>query len=117
LFCGGEDVGKAVESAKTSETDVAEKKGGRSRALKPSECKKLMRTELAKQFPEILKGFVDEAKSGSCGHLKLINQLLETPPEMARKKGVTQRMLDELSGKKSEWSRMRGPKGKFAAKP
>jgi hypothetical protein len=44
--------------------------------LKPSGCRAYMRRRLAKAFPAIVSGFVEEAKKGSCIHVKLATQLL-----------------------------------------
>ena len=66
--------------------------------LKPSQCRNFMRQKLAAAFPGIVEGFVEEAKTGSCAHVKLASELLEkTGPKRApRRKGSAERMLEEL---------------------
>ena len=66
--------------------------------LKPSECRGFMRKRLAEVFPEIVHGFVKEAKAGSCAHVKLANELLEktaVKTAVRRGKGSAERMLEE----------------------
>lgn len=46
--------------------------------LRPGQCRAHMREVLAAEFREIVKGFVEGAKSGSCQHVKLATELLET---------------------------------------
>ncbi|MES2391321.1 MAG: hypothetical protein V4555_06760 [Acidobacteriota bacterium] len=55
-----------------------------------------MRRALAEEFEDIVKGFVAEAKRGSAAHVRLANELLETP--VKRKKtteGTAARLLRE----------------------
>ncbi len=46
--------------------------------LRPGQCRAHMRKVLAKEFRGIVAGFVEGAKSGSCQHVKLATELLET---------------------------------------
>ncbi len=65
-------------------TEVAAK----GKYLRPNECRSLMRKTLAREFQEIVDGFVAAAKKGSCPHVKLATELLKpirTGP--SRKKG------------------------------
>lgn len=56
-----------------------------------------MQKELAKVFPAILDGFVNEARNGGCAHMKLAVELLESvKPEPRKTKGSAQRLLEEL---------------------
>ena len=65
--------------------------------LKPNQCRAYMRRELAREFRGIVKGFVAGAKRGSCQHVKLAAELLETPKRAPRRgKGSAQKMVDEL---------------------
>lgn len=80
-------------SPPTEEGTAVEKK----KALTPSQCHGHMRRTLAKEFAEIVDGFVKAAKKGSCPHVKLATELLK--PERrptAVKKGPVARLLEEL---------------------
>jgi hypothetical protein len=56
-----------------------------------------MQKSLANAFPEIVDGFIKEARSGGCAHMKLAVELLEpVRPEPRRAKGSAQRLLEEL---------------------
>lgn len=46
--------------------------------LKPAQCRAFMRRHLATAFPRIVEGFVNQAETGSCMHVKLASELLET---------------------------------------
>lgn len=66
------------------------------RPLKPSQCRTYMRRTLAAQFPYILRGLVQGARKGSCQHVKLATELLQsTQPREAKKRGTVERLLDE----------------------
>jgi len=71
--------------------------------MKPSACRRYMRKELATHFEAIVEGFVTGAKAGNCGHVKLATEFLEEKVvvKKSRKKGVAERLLEELSGKKA----------------
>lgn len=89
---------------------------GQKRALKPSACKRLIRKRLAESFEEIVDGFVKEAKKGSCPHVKLTNELLETARKRpSRKKGPGEKMLEQWTGggNKAKPKRAQGKDGKF----
>lgn len=45
--------------------------------LRPSQCRAHMRKVLAEEFRGIVHGFVEEAKRGSCQHVKLATELLD----------------------------------------
>ena len=67
------------------------------RIMQPGGCRSYMRRELAREFEEIVKGFVDAAKRGSCMHVKLATELLKpTRKGTTRRKGTAQRLLEEL---------------------
>jgi hypothetical protein len=69
--------------ARVEETETAEAHGTQpaKRALSPSRCRTHLRRELGRQFEQIVQGFVEQAKTGSCQHLKLATELLEIEPE------------------------------------
>ncbi len=46
--------------------------------LKPAQCRGFMRKHLAEAFPKIVEGFVNQAETGSCMHVKLASELLES---------------------------------------
>lgn len=56
-----------------------------------------MRKRIAEEFPEIVRGFLDGAKTGSCTHVKLATELLGEP-EASRtpRKGSAMRLLEKL---------------------
>ncbi len=67
--------------------------------LRPSQCRAFMRRKLAAAFPCIVQGFVREAASGSCAHVKLASELLEPAPrKLAARKGSAQKLLEKLGG-------------------
>jgi hypothetical protein len=109
--------------ATTQQTLSTEMEGDQrpKRALRPAQCRTYLRRELSNEFEAILKGFVEQAKTGSCQHLKLTTELLEIEPgkkgnkEPRRKRGpgpVTALLLkmqkaeaDGDNGKSDEVSR------------
>ena len=46
--------------------------------LRPAQCRAFMRKHLAGAFPKIVEGFVNQAETGSCMHVKLASELLES---------------------------------------
>ena len=77
--------------------------GGKAKYMRPSECRSHMRKTLAKEFDEIVKGFVAAAKKGSCPHLKLATELLKpirTGP--SRKKGTATKYWEMLQREERE---------------
>ena len=76
-------------------------KAKRKKVLKPAECKKHIQERLAQNFEAIVEGFVEEAKKGSCPHVKLANELLQGAAP--RKKGPAELMLER-------WTREKKPK-------
>jgi hypothetical protein len=74
------------------------------RLMAPAGCRAYMRKTLVKEFPAIVKGFVDAAKTGSCPHVKLVTELMrpvrqETPRQ---KKGPAARFLERLDREEAE---------------
>ena len=71
--------------------------------LRPNECRSLMRKTLAREFQEIVDGFVAAAKKGSCPHVKLATELLKpirTGP--SRKKGSATKYWEMLQREERE---------------
>ncbi len=65
--------------------------------MQPAGCRTYMRKRLATEFPEIVDGFVEEAKKGSCNHVKQAMEMLKpTRKGTPRRKGPMQRLLEEL---------------------
>jgi len=77
------------------------------KALRPGQCRTHMRNELAKEFREIVEGFVAAAKSGSCPHVKLANELLQPiRRNVSRRKGSVARYMEELDKEQLEKDRL-----------
>lgn len=64
----------------------------KGRNMRPGQCRSHMRQTLAKEFEQIVKGFVEAAKSGSCPHVKLATELLKPvrKPRTVKKKTMSQ---------------------------
>ena len=58
---------KQVKAVKRETEEAVETE----KPLRPSQCRTHLRRELAREFRGMVKGFVQEAKSGSCQHLML----------------------------------------------
>jgi hypothetical protein len=69
-----------------------------TRLLAPAGCRAYMRKTLVKEFPEIVKGFVEAAKTGSCPHLKLATELMKPARQVnpRQKKGPAARLIERL---------------------
>jgi hypothetical protein len=68
------------------------------RLLAPAGCRAYMRKTLVKEFPEIVQGFVDAAKTGSCPHVKMVTELMK-PVRKANprpKKGPAAKLIENL---------------------
>lgn len=69
--------------------------------LRPSQCRAYMRRELAREFREIVQGFVEGAKKGSCQHVKLATELVGTPERRRRRgKGAVRALIEEFEAAK-----------------
>ncbi len=78
-----------------------------AKRLRPSECRSHMRKALAKEFDEIVKGFVEAAKQGSCPHVKLATELLKPIRKSpSKKKGSAALYLEELENERREKNRL-----------
>ncbi len=53
---------------------------------RPSQCRTYMQKMLTREFQGIVDGFVKQAKSGSCQHVKLATELLESKKKVERKR-------------------------------
>lgn len=67
----------------------------KTRQLRPSECRSMMRRTLATEFPGIVEGFVKAAKTGSCPHVKLATELLKPIRKSPSKKKGTATLIWE----------------------
>ena len=79
--------------------EVAEIKeiAGPETPLRAGQCRAYMRQRLAVEFRGIVEGFLKEAKSGSCQHVKLVTELLELPArKRSKSKGSVQRLLEQM---------------------
>jgi hypothetical protein len=95
----GEEVSRSCTELYESEDVVVSKQC--QRLLKPAGCRSYLRRRLANAFPAIVDGFVEEAKKGSCVHLKLATELLgPTRKRASRKKSSVTNLLEELRGMK-----------------
>lgn len=54
------------------------------RPLRSSQCRGVMRKALTEGYEEIVKGFVEQAKTGSAAHVRLANELLAAPVRKKR---------------------------------
>jgi len=71
--------------------------------MSPTGCREYMRRTLAKEFPGIMEGFVEAAKTGSVPHLKLVTELLRpTRQGTSRAKGPAARFIEKWEKEKAE---------------
>lgn len=81
---------------------------GKTKSLRPSECRSHMRRTLAREFQGIVDGFVKAAKSGSCPHVKLATELLKPIRKgSSRKKGTVTLYLEKIEREEAERDRLR----------
>jgi hypothetical protein len=102
-------VGMTDKVAETKRTD--ETRRIQVRMMMPAGCRAYMRRTLAREFPEIVKGFVEAAKAGSCPHVKLATELLKPlrkGPVESRKKGPVARVFEKLAREKAEAEARKG---------
>jgi hypothetical protein len=79
------------------DTDAVATQRQAKRLLRPAGCRSYMRKELAEEFPGIVEGFVEAAKTGSVPHVKLVTELLKpTRKGTTRRKGSVARLLEKL---------------------
>ncbi len=78
-------------------TKAPKKKKSPGPPLRPSQCRAYMRRMLAREFREIVDGFIEGAKTGSCQHVKLATELMNpTQKKRAKAKGTVQQLLEDL---------------------
>ena len=76
--------------------------------MRPSECRSLMRKTLAREYEEIVEGFIAAAKKGSCPHVKLATELLKPDRKgPSRKKGTATKYWDMLGREDTEKERLK----------
>ena len=101
---------KRVAKAKAEVVEAGGVTGGvtltteERRLLAPAGCRAYMRKTLVKEFPKIVQGFVDQAKTGSCPHLKMVTELMK-PVRQAQprgKKGPAARFIERLEREAAE---------------
>lgn len=73
--------------------------------LRPAQCRAFMRKHLAGAFPKIVEGFVNQAETGSCMHVKLASELLESKRKAS---GNTNSRKDSALDVLREWKRRTG---------
>jgi hypothetical protein len=94
---GDETNAKSTDRYESTEDAALDKLS--QRLLKPAGCRGYLRRRLAKVFPEIVDGFLEEAKKGGCVHLKMATELLQpTRQRASRRKGSVAKLLEELRG-------------------
>ncbi len=65
--------------------------------LRPKQCHKYVQKRVAEQFPAIVNGFIGEALKGSCPHMKLAMELLDSAKVTTRpRKSSVHMLLDQL---------------------
>ncbi len=67
--------------------------------LTPNQCRKYLRKTVAAAYRDIVAGFVKEAKSGSCQHLKMATEVVDStrrPKAAPREKGAAALLLEKL---------------------
>lgn len=88
-----------AEAAGAVELATAAKERLVTRLMMPAGCRAYLRRRLANEFPEIVDGFIKEAKKGSCPHVKLATEFLRpTRKGTTRRKSEATRILDDLLG-------------------
>ncbi len=81
---------------------------GKARYMRPGECRAHMRRILAKEFEEIVDGFVEAAKKGSCPHVKLATEFLKPIRKMpSRKKGTAMKYWEMLQQEDREKEKLK----------
>jgi len=73
--------------------------GVAKKPLKPHQCRNHLRKTVAAAYRDIVAGFVKEATSGSCQHLKMATEVVESTkrvPKRLRPKGPAAQLLEDL---------------------
>ena len=93
MRCGGKSRGRRL----MAENEASREKPLQEKVLRPRQCHKYLQKTLAKEFREIVNGFIGEAQKGSCAHMKLAVELLEpVKDDGRRRKGSVQMLLEQL---------------------
>lgn len=61
-------------------------------------CRAYLQRELMRQYPEIVQGFLKEAKKGSCQHLKLVQEMLEMEKTAKKRPKAVEQLLRRMAG-------------------
>ena len=94
MRCGGKRQGRW---SKAGAELMAEAPEQTEKPLRPRQCHRYLQKTLASEFRTIVAGFISEARSGGCAHMKLAVELLEPDKDDGRRrKGSAQRLLEEL---------------------
>jgi hypothetical protein len=67
--------------------------------LKPHQCRNHLRKTVAAAYRDIVAGFVKEATSGSCQHLKMATEVVESQKRVKKSlqpKGAAAQLLEDL---------------------
>jgi hypothetical protein len=101
--------GKAEMTGSKEFEQVSEIVGaGKAKYMRPSECRSHMRKTLAREYEEIVKGFIEAAKKGSCPHVKLATELLKPDRKgSTRKKGTATKYWEMLQKEDREKERVK----------
>jgi hypothetical protein len=83
--------GEVVGAGAGVEVGVAEK------PLKPHQCRNHLRKTVAGAYRDIVKGFVKEATSGSCQHLKMATEIVESRKRVKKSFRVRESAVELLS--------------------
>jgi hypothetical protein len=93
----GEQVCVGPAASEKRDAQAASKRE-QQRLVQPAGCRTYIRRRLATEFPEIVDGFLEEAKKGGRNHVKQAIELLKPVRKgTSRRKGSAQRLLEKLS--------------------
>jgi hypothetical protein len=73
--------------------------GVAGKPLKAHQCRNHLRKTVAVAYRDIVAGFVEEAKSGSCQHLRMATEIVESKKRVKRStrvKGPAAELLEDL---------------------
>ena len=114
----GTRVGKRKSGLAKRETSKAVEVTGAltkedKRLMVPGGCRAYMRKTLVREFPAIVQGFVEAAKTGSCPHVKLVTELMRPVRQSSprEKKGPVARYMEERLRERQAEERARLAKG------
>jgi hypothetical protein len=95
--CNGKRQGRWSNTETDLTAEAAEPQEAQEKPLRPKQCHKYLQKQLASEFRKIVGGFIEEARKGSCAHMKLAVELLESAKDEGRRqKGSAQRLLEQL---------------------